>query len=73
MKEIATLALIYVNQIQHLSDNACNGSYLHVRSHNKLCDIYATSGEALKHLQQDREEKEQAINSPATLRTPLEG
>ena len=66
MKEIATLALIYVNQIQDVSDNACNGTYLHVRSHDRICDIYATVGEALKHL-------ERAINSPATRRTPLEG
>ncbi|MDI1490060.1 MAG: hypothetical protein OHK93_001259 [Ramalina farinacea] len=71
MKDIAALALVYTAQIQDLSDNACNSSYLHVRSHNTICDIHGTLGETLNHLQQDSEDNEQAINCLKTLQTSL--
>lgn len=73
MKDIATLVLIYTHQIQDLSDNACNGSYLHVRSNNQICDIHATLGEALNYLQQGSGDTEGAINCLTTLQTSLVG
>ena len=58
IREIATLALIHINQIQDLSDNACNSSHLHIRSHDKLCDIHAIVGEAIKDLRQGDKDTE---------------
>ena len=71
LREIATLALIYVNQIQDLSNNVCNSSHLHVRSHNKLCDIHTIVEKAIKDLRQGNKDQEQAISSLTALQTSL--